>query len=53
MLNDLLSRTGLVEDKLKAMEVQTLRYMHGRWCGDPFQILVTRAGIVEGKLRGT
>ncbi|KAK0239294.1 hypothetical protein EDD85DRAFT_789496 [Armillaria nabsnona] len=50
MLNDLLSRTELVEDKLKATGVQTLRYMHGRWCGDPFQILIPRAGIAEGKL---
>lgn len=53
MFSDLLSRTELVEDKLKAMEVQTSRYMHGRCCGDPFQILIPWTGIVEGKLKAT
>ncbi|PBK99857.1 cysteine proteinase [Armillaria gallica] len=33
-LNDLISRTKIVEEKLKATEVQASRYILGRCCGD-------------------
>ncbi len=35
-LNDLISRTKIVEEKLKATEVQASRYILGRCCGSPF-----------------